>query len=88
MPPLPYTSDTSPEAAKIQLALIRQMSPLDCSTKAIRLSNAIMAQSKAAIRESFPDLDELELKVKFIEIHYGKALAEGCRSKLLGKHID
>ena len=35
----------------------------------------------AAIRRRFPNLSEVEVKIKFIELTYGKALADAVRHK-------
>lgn len=79
MTSLPYTTDTSAEAEQIQLELLRKMTPGQRARKALALSAEVARQCKAAIRRRYPEFDENEASLKFIELNYGKDLSEKVR---------
>lgn len=70
------TCDTSSEAEAVQLELIRHMQPAQRLAKALSLSCEMIRLSKAAIRRRWPELSEDEVRIKFIEMHYGTELAK------------
>jgi hypothetical protein len=74
-----YTTDTSPEAYAIQLALLRRMSPIQRLKKTFALSRQVKRMSMNAIRRRHPEFDEDAVRLKFIELTYGEALADGVR---------
>jgi len=74
-----YTTDTSAEAERAQLELFRAMTPEHRAHKALVLSAELARQCKAAIRRRHPDFDECEVRLKFIELNYGKQLADDVR---------
>lgn len=47
-----------------------------------RMSNHAIAQSRAAIRRMNPDLTEVEVKLRWAEIHYGVELIDKVRAAL------
>ncbi len=75
----PYTTDTSPEAYAVQLELLRQMPPLQRLRKALALSRQVKQMAIDAIRRHHPGLDEDAIRLKFIELAFGKALADDVR---------
>lgn len=75
----PYSTDTSPEARAVQLELLRRASPTERLERACSLSNGVRRLAIAAIRRRHPEFDEDEVRIKFIELTYGKELAEGVR---------
>jgi hypothetical protein len=81
-PMQPYTTDTSVEAEAIQLELLRRMSPADRIAKMCNLSASLRRMAFDAIRSLYPDLDESEVRLKFIESTYGKELAAEVRNHL------
>jgi len=78
----PYTTDTSAEAEAIQLELLRRMSPSDRIAKMCNLSASLRRMAFDAIRRIHPELDEAEVRLKFIESTYGKELAAEVRTHL------
>ena len=80
----PYTTDTTPDAERVQLELVRRMTGSERADMAITLTNEVIRQSKVAIRHRFPELSEADLKLKFIELHYGRELAEAVRQVQAG----
>lgn len=77
----PYTSDTSPEAEAIQLEAVRRLKPSERLEIAMRLTSALVSQSKSAIRRRFPEITADEVEIKFIELHYGQDLADAVRAQ-------
>ena len=76
----PYTTDTSTEADRIELELLRRMTPSERVQKAIALSNEVAHMCKAAIRRRHPDFDDNEVSLKFIELNYGRQLSDEVRA--------
>lgn len=74
-----YTMDTSPEARAIQLECLRRMSPHERLEKSCAMSNQVKQMAFAAIRRRHPDFNEDEVRLKFIELTYGKTLADDVR---------
>ena len=74
-----YTTDTSPEAAAIQLESFRQMSPQERIRKMCAMSRRVKNMTLAAIKRRHPEFSEREIQLKFIELTYGKNLADDVR---------
>lgn len=73
------TTDTSPEAEAIQLDLLRKMTPKQRIQKMCSLSQNVRQMAFEAIRRRHPDYDEQDIRLAFIELHYGKSLADDVR---------
>lgn len=76
------TIDTRPEAEAVLLQLIRDQQPAIRLAKAISASNRVAQQCKDAIRRAHPEISEDEVKLLFIELNYGKELADDVRNFL------
>jgi hypothetical protein len=74
-----YTTDTSPDSRAIQLDCLRRMSPDERLERSCAMSNQVKRMAFAAIRRRHPDFSEDEVRLKFIELTYGKSLAEDVR---------
>jgi hypothetical protein len=74
-----YTTDTSPEAYALQLELLRRMSPIERLRKTFALSRKVKRMSMDAIRRRHPEFDDGAVRLKFIELSYGWALADDVR---------
>ena len=72
----PYTTDTSSESNAIQLQCFRQMTPAERMLRACRLSQQARRMAIQAIRRLHPSADERTVKLKLIEIAYGRSLAD------------
>ena len=75
-------SDTHPEAAAVQLALLRRAGVGGRLALTLRLSNAMIAASRRAIRKRHPELSEQEVRLLWAELHYGKELTDRVRAYL------
>ena len=74
-----YPSDTPREVEDLQICLLREKSAAERVSLALRLSSEVIAQSKRAIRRAHPDWTPREIGQYFIELHYGKELADAVR---------
>jgi hypothetical protein len=74
-----YTTDTSHDAERLQMEMFRRMSPTERIRKVCQLSTTLRRMAMAAIERRYPELDEREKQLRFIEISYGKALADAVR---------
>ena len=71
--------DTRPEIEEIQISLIRNASIARKVSVVRSLSETTMRLSRKAIARANPGLNDRELDLKFVEYHYGKALANNLR---------
>ena len=67
--------DTTPDALAKQLESVRDMSPQRRLEQAMMLSAEVRKMAFDAIRRRHPDLDERGVRLRFIELAYGPALA-------------
>ena len=77
--------DTTPEAEKVQIELIRESSVSKRISRVRSLSQTAIYLSRRAIQRANPSLTEREVNLLFVELHYGKDLAERLRSYM--EHI-
>ncbi|WP_456426155.1 hypothetical protein [Rhodocaloribacter sp.] len=74
--------DTHPEAERVQIELFRRAGPEKRLALALSLSASTVEMARNAIRRRHPTLSEEEVKLKFVEVHYGKELADRVRASL------
>jgi hypothetical protein len=74
--------DTHPAAEAVQIALLRGASISRRLSLACSLSQTSIQLARRAIRRAHPEMGEEELKLAFIAVHYGEALAERLRAEL------
>lgn len=81
MPPANPISDTSPDAAAVLDRCILALPPIDRLRKGCALSNRGRRQAMVAIRHKHPTADESEVRIRYLELAYGRDLAaEVCRA--------
>lgn len=78
MSPPPYTTDTSRDARDVQLRLLRRMPPAERARKVFALSDQLKEMALDAIRRRSIS-NEDDVKLRFIELTYGDALAGHVR---------
>jgi hypothetical protein len=69
-------SDTHPKAAQVQLELLRRATISRRFQLARALSEWTIQLSRRGLRETMPGASELEVGLRFVELHYGAQLAE------------
>mgnify|MGYP000857348932 FL=1 len=75
-------SDTSADALAVQIELLRKASLSDRFRLACELTTTAIELSRNAIRQAHPTWSELEVKLEWAELHYGKELANELRRHL------
>ena len=74
--------DTSPEAERVQIELIRKASPAKLFGLVRSLSQSLIEMNRQNLRKLHPETSEEELALMFVELNYGKELAEHVRANL------
>ena len=79
------SSDTTPEAEKIQIELLRKATISRRMSIVRSLSQTVMYLSRRAIKRANPSFTEREVDIAFVANHYGQDLAERLRIYLKQK---
>lgn len=79
------SADTDPEAERVQIDLLRRAGVARRAHMALALSAQIIGLARRAIREARPGLSETEVNLRFVELHYGRELAEDVRRYLAAR---
>lgn len=79
---LGHSRDTSPEAHRVQIELLRRAGPVRRFALARSLSRFAIEASRRALRERHPEEDDRWIALRWVEIHYGQDLAAGLRARL------
>jgi hypothetical protein len=74
--------DTSPEAERVQIELIRKASVTKRFTIMQSWSYFLIEANRQAIRKANPNANEIEIALIFVARNYGQALADGLRADL------
>ncbi len=82
MPLVERPSDTDPEAARVQLELLRRASPGKRLALALSLSRTVLTLSRRGISRRSPGASDQEIGLRFVELHYGRELAQAVREEL------
>jgi hypothetical protein len=75
-------SDTDPESERVHLAMLRTASPERRLRLALSLSRTVMDLSRAGIARRHPGASPEEVGLIFVEMNYGRDLAEELRAEL------
>src|SRR5258707_5188111 len=76
------SEDTSPEIERVQIELIRKASPAKIFNLVRSMSQTMMQASRENIQRLHPGASKEELTLTFIELYYGKELADFVRAKM------
>ena len=74
------SSDTHPEAERVQIELLRKAGTARRLALGLSFSQDALQLAKTGIRRANPNATEEELSLIFIEVTYGKALADRVRA--------
>ena len=74
--------DTHPTAEAVRLQLLRDAPPSRRFAAMRSLTATVVRLAKRGIRKAHPDLTERELSLLFVEVHYGRELADRLRAFL------
>lgn len=75
-------SDTSPEAEKVQIELLRKATNAQRLGLALSMTDLAIGLAKRAIARANPGLSQRELDLIYLEVHYGRELAGRVRDYL------
>ena len=78
-------SDTDPEAARVQLDLFRHASPAKRLALALALSRTVIGLSRRGLARRMAGATEEEIGLRFVELHYGRELAQAVREELASR---
>ncbi len=79
--------DTCEQAEKVQIELIRRATVAQRISTLRSLSQTAMFLSKRAIQRANPSFSKRQVDLKFVELHYGKNLAEKLQAYLESKKL-
>ncbi len=71
-----YTLDTDDSVENKQVELLRKLTPGQRFNLTCSLTHSVIQLSRKAIASSFPELNDKEIDLKFIELNYGKEIAQ------------
>jgi hypothetical protein len=75
-------SDTHPDAERVQIELIRNASVAKRISLMRSLTSMLVTLSRRGIAAANPNISPQEVKIRWVEISYGKPLAEELRTYL------
>jgi len=75
-------SDTHPEAEKVQIELLREMTIAQRLGRMRSLSAMVVKLSRRAIARAHPELTPREVDLMWVHWHYGEELAREIREYL------
>ena len=68
------------------MALLRQAGLGRRARIALSLSGQVIGLARLAIRRALPDPTDERVRLRFVELHYGRDLAAGLRRFLAARH--
>jgi len=80
------SADTDPEAECVQMELLRNLTIAQRFALAQSLSTRARRLAMRAIRRANPAASEDEVRLIFVEVHYGKDLADRLRTYLSARN--
>ena len=75
-------SDTDPDVLRLQAELLRQTSPARRLEMALSLSAALIDIAYAGIRRRQAGISDVDAGLQFVEIQYGRELAQAVRARM------
>jgi len=75
-------TDTHPEAEAVRQELLRRASFSEKFSLVQSLTATVIELCRQGIRERHPEFTERDVDVYFVEMNYGRELAEGFRRRL------
>ena len=74
--------DTSPEIERVQIEFIRKAIPAKLFGLVRSMSETMIQASVRNIRKLYPDASQEEITLIFVELYYGKKIANLVRSQI------
>lgn len=76
------SADTTAEAEAVQLDLLRRAGAARRAQMALALSAQVIGMARQAYRRSHPGETGTEIRLRFVELNYGRELASAVRRRL------
>lgn len=76
-------SDTSAEASQLQVKSLQAKTSSERLALTLTLSNTVISLSRRAIKRTNPGFSDSDVHCQFVELHYGKQLADELRQYFL-----
>lgn len=76
------SSDTSPEVERVLVEMLREAGMRRRLQLGLELSGEALELAQRGIKRAHPEASELEVKLIFVEVTYGKYLADQLRAYL------
>ena len=80
IPPRP--TDTAADADAVQVALLRAAPVARRLHLAVSLSATVIGAARRALTRAEPNASARERDLRFVELHYGREIADGLRADL------
>ncbi len=77
--------DTSPDAERVQIELLREASDARRFGLVRSLSKSVIQWSRQTIQQAHPDASEEELAILLVALHYNQKLADALRADRAGR---
>lgn len=74
--------DTNPKTEAVLISLLQKATPAQKMSQVRSLTQTVIHLSKRAIARANKDIDAQEVDLRFVELHYGKELADRVRAYL------
>lgn len=71
--------DTHPRARKVQIGLLRTVTPTERFDIARDLTTTTISLSRRAVQRTMPDAEEADVLLRWIEVTYGRQVANRVR---------
>jgi hypothetical protein len=75
-------NDTSLKAEQVQINLLRAAGVARRVELVRSVSSSVIDMSRRAIARCHPDWSEVEVKVEFVKLNYGEAIADRVRQRI------
>lgn len=75
-------NDTSLKAEQVQINLLRVAGVARRVELVRSVSSSVIEMSRRAIARCHPDWSEVEVKVEFVKLNYGEAIADRVRQRI------
>ena len=82
MPVPARPADTTPDAERVQVDLLRRAPIARRLHLAMSLSSTVISLARRALARAYPDASARELDLRFVELHYGRDIAADLRAAL------
>jgi len=79
------SADTDPDAERVQFELLRRATGARRAGLAFSLSETVVGLARNAIRRTLIDPTEEEVRLRFVDLHYGPLLAAEVRRHLAAR---